>query len=252
MAKVTVPKRVASNPRHVAKSTKAGTTMTAAQKKAFVARMAKARKSTGSKNPSSNKKKSTKSTSKRKGSKNPNCKRRSNRNPEILGKPKELVVNVLSALLSAVATRQLPQWALGSANAGWQGYLANIVAAAAATFVASEFVGAGSAQAAVLGGGVIIADRILTEQFSPVGQYLSLTGLGDATAATSLGTVGDGYYIHPTIFDKNGDPIIPHQITDAALKAFANLPASPASNGNGTKALVPGMKSAPGARPGRY
>jgi hypothetical protein len=33
---------------------------------------------------------------------------------------------------------------------------------------------------------VIILDRVLTEKVSPVGKYLSLAGVGDATAATRL------------------------------------------------------------------
>jgi hypothetical protein len=222
MAKVPLHRRVASNPRRAAKPTKGSPAMTATQKKAFVARMAKARK-----NPSNKGKK--KSSPKRNGArKNPACKpaRRNpqRRNPTILSNPKEMAINIVAALLSAVATRQLPQMLLGTNNTGWQGYLANLGAGMAATFAAHEFVSPAAAGAALIGSGVIVLDRVLTEQFSPVGQYLSLTGLGDATAATSLGTVSDGFYIHPTIYNSNGQPIIPHEITDAAVAAFNMLP----------------------------
>jgi len=200
--------------------------MTAAAKKAFVARMKKARK-----NP-------TNKTAKRKAPKaakrksNPTRRksthrRRSNPNFSILTNPKGIAVNIVTALLSAVATRQLPQMLLKDKNKGWMGYGANVAAGIAATFAASEFISAAAAQAALLGSGVIVLDRVLTEKFSPVGQYLSLTGLGDATAATSLGQVADGYYIHPTIFNADGSPLIPHEITDAAVREFNSMQPQP-------------------------
>ena len=68
----------------------------------------------------------------------------------------------------------------------------------------------------------IILDRILTEQVSPLGKYLALSGSGDATATGTLGRIADGYFIHPVIIDKTGRPVIPHEITDAALAAVLN------------------------------
>jgi hypothetical protein len=115
---------------------------------------------------------------------------------------------------------------LGTNNAGWKGYLANAATGAAFTLGANEFVSPAAAQASIIGAGVILLDRVLTEQFSPVGAYLSLAGIGDATAATRLGEISEGYYIHPTIFDNAGNPIVPHQITDAAVRAFAAMPAA--------------------------
>jgi hypothetical protein len=230
--------------------------MTAEKKRAFVLRMAKARRAKG--NPS-NKSKNGKKKSRKNGTTSAPYKCRPNgrkkrRNPTVLSDPKGLAINIVTALLSAVLTRQLPQWVLGTSNAGWKGYLANVVSGAASTFAAHEFINAGAAQAAVLGSGVIVLDRVLTEQFSPVGQYLSLTGLGDATAATRLGEIANGYYIHPTIFDPAGNPIIPHQITDAAVKAYAALqPAAPA-NTNGALAGIrrgPSFNASPRAQQAR-
>ena len=214
--------------------------MNAQQKRAFVERMARARK----RNPSGSKKRKTRRRNphtavalnprRRRGGSN----RR--RNPTILANPRELLMSTATALGSAVVTRQLPQMVLGAGNAGVKGYIANVAAAAAATFVAHEFLGKEAGTAAAIGGGVIILDRVLTEKFSPVGQYLSLAGLGDATAATRLGEVADGYYIHPTIYDQNGAPIIPHEITDAAVRSFVSLTPTPA----GQQATAP----APAAR----
>ncbi len=190
--------------------------------------MNKARKNkkngSSKKNPATGSKKN--SNRKPNGHSKSNPRRKSN--PNVLADPKSLFVNILTALVSAVGTRQVPQWLLGANNTSWSGYLANIGTAIAATFAASEFVGPGAGQAAAIGGGVIVLDRFLTEQFSPIGNYLSLTGLGDATAATSLGTVSDGFYLHPTIYNADGTPLIPHQVTDAAVKAFNLLQAAPA------------------------
>jgi hypothetical protein len=235
MATVPMNRRVASNPQ----KKRSSNNMTEAAKKAFVARMAKARRK--SKNPT-NKTTKRKAPASNKAKRNPNRKP-CRRNPNYLADPKGIAINIVAALLSAVATRQLPQMILKEDNTGWKGYLANVAAGVGSTFAASEFVSTGAAQAAMIGSGVILLDRVLTEQFSPVGKYLSLTGLGDATAATSLGTIADGYYIHPTIFDSAGNPIIPHEITDAAVRAFNQLqPAAPA----GTPArTVPALPAAP-------
>jgi hypothetical protein len=153
---------------------------------------------------------------------NPRRKRR--KNPEglraILGSPKSLLVQGVAGLTSAVATRQLPQIVLGASNFGLKGYGANILTGAAATWAAVSFVGPEAGKAALVGALVIILDRVLTEKVSPVGKYLSLAGVGDATAATRLGTIAEGYYIHPTVYDAAGNPIIPHEVTDQALAQF--------------------------------
>jgi hypothetical protein len=252
MANVVLKRRIASNPRRKAKGRKKNS-MTAEKKRAFVARMAKARRAKG--NPTRNGKSNPRTASNRKknGRKNPTrsnshrnqTRNRRRRNPTVLSDPKGLAINIVTALLSAVLTRQLPQIVLGANNTGWKGYLGNVVSGAAGTFAAHEFIGPAAAQAAVLGSGVIVLDRVLTEQFSPVGKYLSLTGLGDATSATRLGEIAEGYYIHPTIFDAQGRPIIPHQITDAAVRAYAAMqPAAPAAlagvrPGNGYRPTLP-------------
>lgn len=137
----------------------------------------------------------------------------------LIGSPKTAAIGIGTALVSAVITRQTPQLLMKAANTGWKGYLANGGAGLAATWLASKFISADAGKAALIGAGVIILDRILTEKFSPLGQYLSLTNAGDATATGSLGRIADGYFIHPTIIDAQGRPVIPHEITDAAMAA---------------------------------
>lgn len=223
--------------------------MTKAQKKAFAARMKAARE----KNPRAGHKR--KSASKANHSHNPRCGSRRSRNPEVLGRsPAKLLKEILTALVSMVATKQIPQEVMQSNNAGWQGYLANLATAFAATIGAHALFGPDEALAAAIGGGAIIVDRVLTEQFSPIGNYLSLTGLGDATAARQLGGVGQGYFVQPTIYDSNGNPVIPHQITDAAVARFLALqPAAPATaTGGGSSTSTAMVPSTQSSTPVRY
>lgn len=224
--------------------------MTKAAKKAFVARMKAARKK--SHNPESNK---TKSSARKKNHMH-SSRRKSSRNPQVLGRtPGKLLKEILTALASAVATKQIPQEVLQANNAGWQGYLANLVTASLATFGAHALMGPDEALAAALGGGIIIVDRILTETISPIGSYLALTGLGDATAARQLGGTPDGtYFIQPTIYDANGNPIIPHQITDAAVQKFLSMAPAPAAATPATAAaqLMAGPGNKQMGTPSRY
>ncbi len=213
--------------------------MTAAKKKAFVARMAKARKAAArnpSTNPSSRKKSKSKSRKKNNPATSNRPKHRRKRNPDglraIIGSPRQLATQAVVGLLAAVATRQLPQMVLGADNKDWKGYFGNGLTAAAAAWAAAVFLGPSAGQAALIGGSVILLDRILTEKVSPVGKYLSLTGLGDATAATGLGTIADGYFVYPTVRDAQGNPVIPHEITDAGLSAMRQLLPAPPSSGS--------------------
>ncbi|MDP9054839.1 MAG: hypothetical protein M3N93_11155 [Acidobacteriota bacterium] len=220
--------------------------MTQTEKKAFVARMAKARK--GSKNPS-NKSKSGGRRNNHSHS-NPRSRKSGARNPQILGQsPKNLMVNIMTALVSMVATKQLPQEFLGASNIGTAGYLANLGTGIAATVLAHSLISPDAALAAAISSGAIIVDRVLTENFSPIGNYLSLTGLGDATAARQLGAVGDGFFIQPTIYDQNGQPIIPHQFTDAAVQKFLALQPAPSASSAVNQA---GPGSGMGAAPNRF
>jgi|SRR6185295_5508852 len=147
---------------------------------------------------------------------------RSSRNPsigEMFGRPGDLLTTGLSALASAAATKQLPQMILADGNAGWQGYAASAAVTAGATWAAGTFLGAKAAQGALAGGLAIILDRALTENFSQLGPYLKLSGVGDPTAAGKLGTIRDGYYFHPGLVDSNGRMITPQPVIDDALKA---------------------------------
>lgn len=167
---------------------------------------------------SKSKKKNKAARSHQKAASNP--RRRRSRNPsETFGSMKDIVTSAVAGLGSAVATSQVPQLLLTTGNTGAMGYAANIGTGIVATILAKMFGGPVAARAAMVGSGVIVLDRILTEQFSSIGPYLQLSGLGDATAAHRMGTIRDGYFLHPTMNDANGNMIIPDPVTQAALAA---------------------------------
>ena len=157
---------------------------------------------------------------KRRKARNPSTRRSSHRrrrNPSAqIARAGSIATEALTALVALVATRQLPQMLLAEKNQGWIGYLANAAAAALSGFTANKFLGARAGAAAVIGGTCYLASRVLTEQLSPIGQYLSLTGVGDASAAMSLGNIEDSYFTSPTVYDEQGRPVIPQQIISAA------------------------------------
>lgn len=134
----------------------------------------------------------------------------------------------LIALVGLVITRQLPQMALGAKNTGIMGYLANVVAMLVASAGASRLAGSAAGASVAVGGGLYIANRVLSEQFSPIGKYLSLSGVGDAHAASpaQLAGIRPAYFPMPVTYSQDGQPQIPDLINQAISK---NVPAPPAS-----------------------
>jgi len=61
-----------------------------------------------------------------------------------------------------------------------------------------------------------LVNRIITEQFAPVGKILSLAGLGDAQAA-GLGRIREGYFPLPVVVTRDGRPVIPRAIVQASV-----------------------------------
>lgn len=161
---------------------------------------------------------------KRKASRNPaKMMRRRHRNPSglaaTIGSPKDLVTGGIAGLISAVATRQLPQIVLSTSNTGIEGYAANLVTALAATWAAGTFGGPAAGRGALIGGMVILLDRVLSDNVSPISSYLSLSGVGDAAAYSKLGTIRQGYYSHPNLQNPDGSMYVPDPVTDAAVAA---------------------------------
>ncbi|HZT36621.1 MAG TPA: hypothetical protein VFA28_01895 [Bryobacteraceae bacterium] len=164
-----------------------------------------------------------------KAKKNPSKKRHHrSHNPSILGTSKEMVESGAYALAGLVVARQLPQMLLKTNNTGWKGYLSNAAAALAAAYAAGKFAGPKAANDVLIGGGLYLVNRVLTEQFSPIGKALSLSGVGDAAASSSMGRVKPGYFPLPVQRDRDGKPIIPQAIVDA-VKAQLPAPAAAAA-----------------------
>jgi hypothetical protein len=136
-----------------------------------------------------------------------------------VGSAKDLVSGAVAGLVSAVATRQLPQVVLGAANTSMEGYAANIVTAAVATWVAGKFGGPAAGRGALIGGAVIVLDRVLSDNVSPISSYLSLSGVGDHTAYSKLGTIRPGFFTHPGLQNPDGSLYVPDPYTDAATAA---------------------------------
>lgn len=147
------------------------------------------------------------------------------RNPSTLTmrKPFDLAKLSLTALVGLVATRQIPQMLLSTKNAGWLGYAANFGTAALAGALVSKFYNKDAGKFVFLGGSIYTASRILTEQFSPIGKYFSLTGVGDAQAA-GLGVIRQGYFPTPVVTDNAGNAMIPQAIVDAARPMMVSAP----------------------------
>ena len=136
-----------------------------------------------------------------------------------IGSPKDLIVGGVAGLVSAVATRQLPQLVLSTSNTGMEGYAANAVTALVATWLAGAFGGPAAGRGAAIGGAVILLDRVLSDNVSPISSYLSLSGVGDAAAYSKLGTIRQGYFTHPGLQNPDGSLYVPDPYTDASVAA---------------------------------
>ena len=137
------------------------------------------------------------------------------------------------ALIGLVLTRQLPQMVLGTRNSGIIGYFANFVAAMGSSFAANKMTSQKTGQAVMIGGMLYLVNRIISEQFAPVGKVLSLAGLGDPSAA-NLGRIRSGYFPFPVVIGKDGRPVIPQAILNATREEVArSIPAATSSNVRG-------------------
>jgi hypothetical protein len=158
---------------------------------------------------------------------NPSVARRHTRrrNPGMFSGAGSILKDGFYALLGLVAARQLPQLVLGPRNTGWIGYGANLLTTLIAAMVGTKTLGAEAGKMIGVGGGVYTVNRVVQDQMSPIGQVLSLAGLGDYTA---LGDIQPGYFPLPVPTDAAGRPIIPVEI--------AAVPPMPAKPGMGSVA----------------
>ena len=123
----------------------------------------------------------------------------------------------LFALSGLLIARQVPQWLLKDKNVGWIGYGANLATALVEGAAATKYLKPQEATAVALGGVLYTVERVIREKLSPIGQLLNMSGVGDATAAATLGrlrgiTIVDRYAPYPVLHDTAGNPIIPSEI----------------------------------------
>jgi hypothetical protein len=156
-------------------------------------------------------------------------------NPSFLAEPVSMAKTGAMALGGLVAARQLPQLILGAKNTGWIGYFANGITAALTAFVASKMAGKQAGQAVLIGGSLYLVNRVMTEQFSPAGNLLALSGVGDAAASSQMGAIRSAYYPVPVVYDRAGKPIIPQALIDGVK---AGLPPAPVANSQAVAKLA--------------
>ena len=142
-------------------------------------------------------------------------------NPSVLAGTTSILKSGFYALLGLVAARQVPQMVLGARNAGVIGYAANIAVTVLTALLGTKFLGKEAGAAMGVGGGVYVANRVIQDNFSPVGKVLSISGIGDYSA---LGDIQPGYYPLPVPTNANGQPMIPAELRPApAPAARANM-----------------------------
>jgi len=172
---------------------------------------------------------------------NPRRKKTGHRNPNFaatFGSTREMITGGIAGLAAAVATRQLPQVVLGASNTGVEGYAANAATAAVVAWAAGAFAGPAAGRGALIGGLVILYDRILSDNVSPISSYLSLSGVGDHQAYSKLGTIRTGYYTHPSLQNPDGSLYVPDPYTQAALAAMPQPAPAPAGMAGGKMGAV--------------
>jgi len=146
------------------------------------------------------------------------------------------------ALVGLVLVRQLPQMVLGAKNTGFVGYLANLGVAAGISMIALKSVGEDAATGLAVGGGVYVTNRVIQDHLSPIGKYLSISGLGDAMALGGIVTDDTAYRPFPIVYAQDGQPWIPPEID--ARKAMAMIAAAKAAPPSGMGHLSRGHLAA--------
>lgn len=148
---------------------------------------------------------------------------RRRRNPNLLSRPVNILKQGALALGGLIFVRQIPQMVLKDKNTGILGYGANLLTIVIAATAASRFVGKDAGLAVGTGGSLYLANRIISENFSPIPKALALSGLGDAAAAGSLGTLVPASFAHPVSRYPDGSVAVPTAYLNAAKTVAASV-----------------------------
>jgi hypothetical protein len=161
-------------------------------------------------------------------------KRRNPSLPAVVSKPVDMMKAGALAAAGLIATRQVPQMLLGSRNQGILGYGANFVVAGVTAAVAGKAMGRASGTAVLIGGALYIVNRMLSD-FTPLGQRLALSGVGDAAAAGHLGAIVPGYFFRPQLVDNRGNRIDLSSYVQKQAAAIAAPAAAPVNRLSGMR-----------------
>lgn len=150
----------------------------------------------------------------------PATKRKSS-NPDKF-RPVEAAKSGAIILSGLIISRQLPQLAMGSSNKDWLGYAMNFGTALLGGVGVAMALGTKAGFEFAAGGAAYTISRIATERLSPVGKYLALSGVGDATAASmgdcrraGIGIVVNSSFSEPLLRRADGTFLIPPHIQAA-------------------------------------
>ena len=146
------------------------------------------------------------------GARKHHARRRKNPSTMSLSGTSSILKGGFFALIGLVVARQIPQMLLGARNTGLIGYGSNLLATFVAAMVGTKFLGPDAGKYIAVGGGVYMVNRALTDNLSPVGKVLSLSGIGDHNA---LGDIQSGYFPLPVPTNGSGQPIIPVELRPA-------------------------------------
>lgn len=140
-------------------------------------------------------------------------------NPAMLSGAGSILKDGFYALIGLVIARQAPQLVLGARNTGPVGYVANVIATVIAAMVGSKLLGPPAGRMLAVGGGLYVVNRVIQDNFTPIGRVLSLSGYGDPHA---LAGIEQGYFPLPVPTNASGQPIIPAQLQPPPAAAAAN------------------------------
>lgn len=145
-------------------------------------------------------------------------------------KPVEAAKSGAIILSGLLISRQLPQVVMGASNKDWLGYAMNFGTALLGGFGVAMVLGNRAGFEFAAGGAAYTISRVATEKLSPVGRYLSLTGVGDATAASmgdcrkaGVGVVVPDSFNEPLLRRADGTILIPPHI-QLAIEAGRPVP----------------------------
>jgi hypothetical protein len=179
--------------------------------------------------------------------------RRRHHNPLALG-GRDLVPTALWAIAGGVATRAIPQLLMKENNTGLIGYGANALTFIIGSYAADRFISRNAAVGVLVGGGVMLAGRMISDYFGKTlvsfGDVFGTTGTAGMGAhgdpSFDLGLYTEGEFVVPTWSDGvmqrqhypfwaplAGGPQIPGVAPPAGVKAM------PATRGSAVDASGP-------------